>query len=230
MQKKIGILVTATWRFIDFVPQLLEGIKNNFLTTCEKQIFLFTDHRSYFPDTTTIIIDHEKFPDITLNRYERYNNFSHLYDDLDFLFHLDADMSVVAPVTEDILKDTDTKPIIAITHPLFYSGGGSWEMRRGSTAFTPAALRKIYFCGGFQGGTAAAYLEACKILSERINTDKANGIMAEWHDESHWNRYCADHSDELTVLDAGYCYPQEKEIPFEKRVVALHKDKSHYRQ
>ena len=91
----------------------------------------------------------------------------------------------------------------------------------------PKNLQKTYVAGGIQGGRTAQYLAVASILSQRIDQDYRKEIIAEWHDESHWNWFTAKHP--VTVLDAGYCYPEEKTIPFEKRVIALNKDRKIYR-
>ena len=41
---------------------------------------------------------------------------------------------------------------------------------------------------------------------ERIDVDDKNGVMAVWHDESHWNRQLKQFPPTL-VLDPRYCYP-----------------------
>lgn len=221
---EIGILVTATWKFIDFLPQLRESL-NNFCPGHNKTLFVFTDSRDpLFGDVVKIFVDHVNFPQVTLDRYERYTLHRHLYEDMDYLFHIDADMTVIS-VGDEILNK-----LSAIKHPLFYSGGGSWEGRRESMAFVPEELRLTYYCGGIQGGTAKEYLRISELLCHRIQVDKRNDILADWHDESHWNWYLAHNPTEFTELDAGYCYPQEKAIPFERKIIALDKDRKIYRQ
>lgn len=220
---KIGILVTATWRFIDFFPRLMASL-NNFCPGHERTIFLFTDNGDNFPGVVKILIDHTPFPAVTLERYERYIEYQYVYDDQDYLFHIDADMRVVG-VGDEILNH-----ISAIKHPLFYMGGGSWEGRDASLAYVPSQLRAGYYCGGIQGGTVKDYLDVCWVLAERIKADRDFGIMAEWHDESHWNWWLAHNPGNFNALDPGYCYPEEKSIPFEKKIIALDKDKKVYRQ
>jgi hypothetical protein len=221
---RIGILVTATWRYIDFFPPLLATL-DNFCPGHERTVFLFSDTRDNFKDVVKIDIDHTPFPYITLERYHRYLEFKHLYEDQDYLFHLDADMAVVS-VGDEMLNN-----LTAVRHPYFLSEGtGSWEGRPASAAFVDPALRKFYYCGGIQGGRADQYLKASDILARRIDIDKANGILATWHDESHWNWFLANYPGSFTELNAGYCYADGKHIPFERKVTALNKDKNRYRQ
>lgn len=222
----IGILVTATGNFLDFIPALHTSLQN-FCPGLHKTMYLFTDKpASNFPDTVIIPVIHKPFPLITLDRYARYMKFGQKYVHHDYLFHIDADMQVVQ-VGQEILK-----PLLAVQHPLFPRSPqelGSWEENMNSTAYTPKELQKIYVCGGIQGGEAGKYLQVCGLLAERVQEDYRNEIMAVWHDESHWNWYVSHYPEGVTILHPGYCYPQEKAIPFEKHIIALDKDKAFYR-
>ena len=80
-----------------------------------------------------------------------------------------------------------------------------------------------YYAGGFQGGKTDIYLKACETMASDIETDEKNGVMAVWHDESHWNQYLYLH--EHKELSPSYCYPESWKLPFPKKLLAL--DKNH---
>ena len=84
--------------------------------------------------------------------------------------------------------------------------------------------REYYFAGGFYGGKTKQFLMLVHTLAENIRADLANNIIALWHDESHLNRYFADHSPEV-ILSPSYCYPESWALPYHKRLLAL--DKNH---
>lgn len=222
----IGILVTATGNFLDFIPALHASLQH-FCPGYKKTLYLFTDKpTATYPDTEIIPVMHKPFPFISLDRYSRYMKFGQRYAHHDYLFHIDADMLIVN-VGPEILK-----PLLAVQHPLFPRPNGelgSWEENPESTAYVPAELRKVYVCGGIQGGQAGKWLQVCGTLARRIQEDYDNEKLAIWHDESHWNWYTAHYPEGLTILDPGYCYPQEKTIPYEKHIIALDKDKTFYR-
>lgn len=233
---KVGILVTATWKFTDFLPQLFQSL-SAFVPTRDKVVFLFTDSAEDFAaqyttpgmEVVQIHVPDERYPEVSLYRYRRYLAHMDKYSAVEYLFHLDADMQIIA-VGEEILQ-----PLVAVQHPLFIpesGGGGSFENKVRSTAYIDHNTAGVtYVCGGIQGGQKAQYLAACSLLSYNIDQDVKDAVMAEWHDESHWNWYCERFATMVKILDAGYCYPQEKTLPpkYIRHIIALDKDKQVYR-
>ena len=61
-------------------------------------------------------------------------------------------------------------------------------------------------------------------IKKNIDIDLNNNIIAVWHDESHLNRYFIDNKPEIE-LSPSYCYPENWNLPFEKKLIAL--DKNH---
>ena len=92
----------------------------------------------------------------------------------------------------------------------------------------PPGYGKAYYAGGFNGGRAKRYLQMAKELARRIDCDTAKGITAVWHDESHWNRYLAEH-EPTVVLTPAYCYQEELQMPFQRKLVALKKNHADWR-
>lgn len=68
-----------------------------------------------------------------------------------------------------------------------------------------------------------------KTISENIEIDlKEHNIIAQWHDESHMNRYF--HQNTPTIeLSPSYCYPESWSLPFNKKLLALDKNHSEIR-
>lgn len=66
----------------------------------------------------------------------------------------------------------------------------------------------------------------CKQLRDNIDRDKIKDIVAIWHDESHLNRYCShlEHTD-YRLLDPGYLYPEDWNIPFPCKILIREKSK-----
>jgi hypothetical protein len=181
------------------------------------------------------------WPEATLLRYQIYlrdiNQIPAKY-----FMHLDADMLFMEDIFKDkdeIFKDD---AMTLILHPGFYrernqklriwlrfnfrqpigdlvrrirlGALGAWETNRKSTAFTPRVLRKSYYCGGVWLGPATQFISFLKVNSENILTDLEKGYIAQWHDESHLNKWAT--GNQFFELNPGYCfdnsYPQLQQI------------------
>jgi hypothetical protein len=81
-----------------------------------------------------------------------------------------------------------------------------YERRPESTAYIPFGKGKNYLCGAFNGGTADAYLQMCKILSKNVRIDLEKNIIARVDDESHMNAYMADKN--YLLAGRSYLFPE----------------------
>ncbi len=225
---KIGLLVIATNKYIQFVNPLWDSVRQNFMAGHDVTMFIFTN-MPHQPDNTIpgyqqIVIPqkHIPWPGPTLFRYNIFSSAKEHLEKMDYLFYCDADMRFVAPVGEEILGN-----LVGTIHPGFYASPRSqftYETNTNSTAFVPFHEGTKYFAGGFNGGTASSFLKMAKILSDRISDDYRRGVIAVWHDESHMNRYFIDNPPDVE-LSPSYCYPESWNINFEKKLLAL--DKNH---
>jgi histo-blood group ABO system transferase len=132
-------------------------------------------------------------------------------------------MLFVDQVGDEILGER-----VATLHPGFIGKRGSYETDPRSLACVYPTEGAYYFAGGFYGGKSEEVLKICRVLSERIDQDLKDGVIAVWHDESHWNRYCIDHPPTV-VLTPSYCYPESWQLGFRKRLLALDKDHHAFR-
>ena len=221
---RIGLLLISTGRYDIFLQPLIDSVDKFFFRNDNITIYLFTDKidiKLLHSDRINIIIiltEHKPFPYATLLRYKYFTEASDRID-TDWCFYSDVDMRFVSEVGREILPSKSG--LVATLHPGFYNGGGSWCTNTKSTAYTINRIK--YYAGGFQGGTRDKYLEVCKELSNNIQKDEDNGVMAEWHDESAWNFYLSNHT--FKELSPSYCYPESWKIPFAKKLLAL--DKNH---
>ena len=221
--KKIGVCVIATSNYRMYVTPLLRSIRKNFLPGHEVTVFLFTNgERTAEPDLRVIQVPHEDWPGMSLRRYAIFREYAAVFEGMDYLFYMDADMRVIGKVDEEILSD-----LVGTLHPGFHDKPRpkfTYERRSESAARVFPEEGTHYFCGGFQGGSAASYLQAACTMAERIDADQAKGITAVWHDESHWNRYLIDHEPTL-VLSPSYCwYPDGRSKDFEGKIAVVLKD------
>lgn len=231
MKKKIGLLVVCLGKYDIFIPPLIKSVDKFFLTNHDVTMFCFTDKELMDKkgriNVVKISIDSEKykpfFPNATLKRYHMFHENKEYLKDMDFLYYCDADMRFASNVEDEVFPDTETG-LVGTEHPGFFGGRrGTYETRNSSKAFINNNEGKIYYAGGFNGGTKDSFLNMSECLKERIDIDTNNNIVAVWHDESHMNRYFVDNIPK--TLNPSYCYPESWNIPFEKKLLAL--DKNH---
>lgn len=234
---RIGILIIATNKYKQFVQPLLDSAKDKLFPGHQVTFYLFTDDVSVNYDTGTdririlkYLIPAYKFPLATLYRYKIFNDHrAHILDD--FTFYTDVDMRFDNVVGDELLVPS----LVAVHHPGFYvsKGWGSGGCSTESLAWLPEEKRVNYCAGGFQGGKTAIYLEACAILSSRIADDEARNVLAEWHDETHWNWLLNNGSGTMpiTMFNPEYCMVEQQELrekwgiaDLTPRVIALAKN------
>ncbi|MAF35776.1 hypothetical protein CL622_01515 [archaeon] len=223
--KNIGLLLIATGKYDLFVPQLLDGASKFFLANHNVTYFLFTDSQKEFnvPNLIKIHEPHKPWPLPTLHRYKMFSNKREILYGQDYLFYCDVDMKFVNSVGDEILSKS-----VSTIHPGHYGSRGDTETNPDSLAYVGPKEKLIYFAGGFQGGETEEFLRMSRELSNRIDEDKKNGIIAKWHDESHMNRWRIDNPP-TKILDCGYCFQATLPRPHTPRILALEKDHKAFR-
>ena len=64
-----------------------------------------------------------------------------------------------------------------------------------------------------------------KNIQNKINIDKSNDVIAEWHDESHLNYFMIKNTKLFKFLILDYCYPENYyEKSGEPKILALDKN------
>lgn len=157
------------------------------------------------------------WPTPTLMRYHLFLNQEEKLKEYDYIFYLDADMRVVAKISDEILGDGLT----AAEHPMYSLRKEyipPYEPNPESTAYInrPGSIvvdetgkkrfKPYYYAGGFQGGRSEVFIEAMKEMKRNIDIDFNNNYIAVWNDESHWNKYLSEHIPSI-VLSPAYIYP-----------------------
>lgn len=222
----IGLLVMATGRYVEFVEPLVKSANQFFCPGHSVTYFIFTDQ--YLAPLDHVVCIYQKrlgWPYDTMKRNHVYAAHREAYEGVDYLFACDADMLFVDVVGDEILGDR-----VATLSPGFAPGSpfprlrGAYETNPLSTACVRDDEGEYYFAGGFFGGRREEFLKIADATDANIDIDLAKGIIAEWHDESHWNRYCIDHPPTV-ILSPSYCYPENWKIPYKRKLLAL--DKNH---
>lgn len=147
----------------------------------------------------------EGWPDATLYRYHVLLENDIALRGFDYVYMVDADMMFVAPCGDEILGK-----VVATLHP-GYIGKASkqlpLERNQKSSAFCLSGDR--YYCGGFVGGETHHFLNLAARIREGVDRDdEINGVVAQWHDESHLNAALSVVPPTVT-LSPSYCYPDD---------------------
>lgn len=219
-EEKVALCIMATGKYTQYAEQLIRSGREFFLKEHDITYIVFTDGE--MNDAEDVKVFYQKrlgWPHDTLMRFEVYLNQREYLENFDYLFGIDADMLFVSEVGEEVLDD-----LIGTQHPGFYNKRGSYENRRRSTACVKDNEGAYYFAGGFYGGKKENFLNLLSKTSENIRKDFKRKLIAVWHDESHLNRYFIDHPP-TRILDPSYCYPENLDLPFCRKLLAL--DKNH---
>ena len=176
-----------------------------------------SDMEETLKGATLIETEPIEWPHPTLMRYHLFLQEEKLKD-YDYIFYMDADMRVVAKVSDEIIG----KGLTAAQHPMHALRKQyipPYEPNPNSTAYIKRPGKVVieengkprfmpyYYAGGFQGGTAKEYLKAAHTIKGSIDKDFNNNYIAIWNDESHWNKYLSDYRGDLVVLSPSYVYP-----------------------
>lgn len=214
----IGLLVCATGKYASFLGPLLDSADKFFCTNHNVTYFVFTDNEVFEHEHMVKI--HQKkigWPYDSMMRYQMYLDQRDLYEDIDYLVAVDADMRFVDTVGDEVLGER-----VGTKHPWFVGKRGTYDTNPASTAYVAPHEGTTYFHANPFGGTKDSFLNMIDVLRKNIEIDSANGIIAKWHDESHLNRYYIDNPP-TNVLHPGYAFPEGRRFKWKQKILHLKK-------
>lgn len=196
---------------------MIDTAKQYFLPGHDVDYFLWSDMEAV--DYATVFpCEPIEWPMPTLMRYHLMLQQEEKLKEYDYVFYVDCDMLFVNVVGDEILGERLTgvqQPMYALRReywppyePNFKSAAyikrpGKIINENGRPRFMP-----LYFAGGFQGGRTEAWIAAMKVMKKNIDDDFAKNYVAQWNDESHFNKYMFEHPDDRDViLTPSYTYP-----------------------
>jgi len=221
----VGLCVMATGRYDTYAQKMIDSARTYFCQGHNVTFFVFTDGCiTKSEDVTKVHQDRLGWPYDTLQRFHVYYQNKDLFQNMDYLFAIDADMLFVAPVGDEILGDR-----VATQHPGFVGKRGTYETNSLSRACIRTDEGQQYFAGGFYGGSREEFIHLLHVTKEQIDADLALGFIAIWHDESHLNRFFIDHPP-TRILNPSYCYPEDWPLPYPQKLLALNKNHAELRR
>lgn len=210
---KIGLLIVATNKYTQFLPELIKSLDKHFLINEDVTYCIFTDKiETVFNENEqtkrrlrVFKIDHMAWPGPTLYRFHFFESYKKSFNTFDYYFYIDADTLIKENISsEEIIGDR-----VGVQHCGFVNKRGSYEGRPTSVCYVGPNEGENYFGGGFWGFSNKEFWKFLKKGIEMIAIDASNGITPEWHDESVLNRYLIDNPP-TKILTPSFHYPMNK--------------------
>ena len=227
-----GVVCIATGRYITLLERLVDACSR---AQVADQLFCLTDdptalrtatYRWGSIDVLCLPWGSLAWPLPTLWRYHAISLYAEAFrSSVSHLLYCDVDMRPLEGSSE-LFQDQ----LVAVAHPGYWASDPRrlpFETDPVSSSFVDLRERCSYVAGGVQGGPVERFLSAADAIRRRVEQDHLNGITAVWHDESHWNRYVAEHRDEVVIVGPEFCWPEAWPVPAglpAPRVLALDKD------
>ena len=229
---KIAVLYICTGKYTVFWDRFHAGCERFFLPSHQKEYFVFTDGElgsGASGQVHRVQQENLGWPGNTLMRFHMFSRVADQLRAFDLCFFFNANMDFVQTVGDEFLP-TDEEGLLVVRHPGYcrvpYEEGGKlpYERRPESSAYVPLWHPGYYVCGGLNGGYTASYLELVSALRRAIDIDLEHNVVAQWHDESHLNRYILGRPCKINSPE--YAFPEGWRLPCVPKIVIL--DKSRY--
>ena len=231
--EKIAILYIALGRYGVFWKDFYRSCEKYFLSDCKKTYFLWTDNKKidFEKNKNVVKINQKKlgWPYDTMMRFDLFLQKETELKNFDYIFFFNANMIFKKEVGKEILPDDDNDGLVVGLHPWFRNSRPdefTYDRNPDSTSCIPFGEGKVYVQGCLNGGTAAAYLELCRICKNNIDQDLKNGVIALWHDESHLNKYILNKNP--LIMPHTYLYPENWKMSEDVKIVQLDKTNPKY--
>lgn len=209
---KVAILYVCTGKYIKFWDEFYRSAERHFMPGAEQRhYFVFTDQQfaeQDLPHVTRVEQANLGWPDNTLKRYHMFLQVEPQLAEFDYLYFFNANCVFRQDVGQEFLPENDDQ-LVVVRHPgqvNKHPDQTTYERNPRSRASIPKGCGEYYVCGGVNGGSSKAFLKLTHAVQQAVDADTRDGIVAQWHDESHLNRYILDHPH--CVKHSGYCYPQ----------------------
>ena len=229
--KKITILYIAIGDYVCFWDEFYQTFQEKFLPGYTKDYWIFTDREDAIKAMDDVHVIHQDnlgWPGNTLFRFDMFLRVKENVGESDYIFFFNANYTCAKKVNAEDLGDLQSN-LTFVIHPGFYGLKNyyyNYDRHKNSLAYVPYGEGEFYVQGCLIGGKPGPFWEMSEELSENIHTDQENGIIAEWHDESHINRYAVGRNDCL-FLNPGFAFPEfaQEQLSFEQILVLRDKEK-----
>jgi hypothetical protein len=223
---KINIITICTGKYTIFFEDFYKSCENFFLKNHDNQYFVFTDGDIIERDNINKICQKKLgWPYDTMFRFKMFNSIKDVLTG-EYTFFFNANMLFVDYINEEVLPSESNNYLMGVNHPGYYKNSINqfpYERRIESNFYIPYGEGKTYFQGCFNGGRTEEFMIMSEKLDELIDNDLSKGIIPIWHDESALNWYYSKINP--LMVNPGYSYTESVDIPFEKKIIQLDKNK-----
>nr|XP_044634401.1 histo-blood group ABO system transferase 2-like isoform X1 [Equus asinus] len=233
----IGVVVFAIKKYVVFLKLFLETAEKYFMVGHRVIYYILTDRPADVPqiplqEGRRVVIlqvrNYTRWQDVVLHRMEMISNFSQqrFLHEVDYLVSADIDMKFSDHVGVEILSS-----LFGTLHPGFYASDRrrfTYERRPLSQAYIPEDEGDFYYAAALYGGSVAEVYRLATACHQATLIDKANGIEAVWHEESHLNKYLLYHKP-TKVLSPEYVWDERmlRKPPYLRRLRYVAVPKNH---
>ena len=203
---KVLFITIATGKYYDsYIPQLYKSMVNH--VALDFDFLCLTDNKTNLIENVIHkYMPFLPFPFSTLMRYHYILENKKILSKYNYVFYIDSDMKFVNTVGNDILSKS-----VCVLHPGYYCKDKkefAYEKNEKSLAYVKEEEGTKYYQGCFQGGEYSDFINMVERLNINITKDLNKNIIAEWHDESHMNRYRINNPPTLELLP-DYAIPEK---------------------
>jgi hypothetical protein len=233
---RIAILYVALGRYELFWPEFVASCRRHFCPEEDRHWYVFTDSAAIAPASDLTLL-HQDFLGWPFSSLYRYHMFRRIRDEIagaDQVVFFNANAVMLGPITPtEFFGEAASIQLVAGRHPGCHQPSGfvyPFESRPCSSAYVEHGCD--YFQGCINAGRGEAFAHMVDELCMAIDSDLARGLVARWHDESHWNRYVLDlqarQPEAVHVLESNYLYPTDLDWPLPEPARILMRGKEAY--